>query len=95
MGIYLPSTGTVGCEVWPGAQIAHSQGIPPDFYSQYMNVEPSIPLLPPSFHATYHLRASPPVSATPPLLLICMKEASLNLWLLDFLAVLGGICFEI
>ena len=38
MGIYLPGAGTLGCAVWPGAGIAVSQGMPPNFYSPHMNV---------------------------------------------------------
>ena len=38
MRLCLPSTGTLGCVVWPGAGITCSQGVPPDFYPPHMNV---------------------------------------------------------
>ena len=97
MGIYLPGTENLGCIVWPGAGIAHSQGIPPDFYPPHMNVGPPGPvqLPPPPLCTTLCLLAS--------LLLlpIWMNVAPLHLWLLDFHTVLffskvlGVIGFEI
>ena len=82
VGDYLPGAGTLGCVVWPGAGIAGSQGIPPDFYLPRVNVGLSIPLLLQlPLHATLPLR---PVSVTQPLLCIWMNVASLNPWLLDF-----------
>ena len=50
-----------GLCVWPGAGIALSQGIPPDFYPPHMNEAPSIPLLPQPLHATLCLWPSSPL----------------------------------
>ena len=44
MGTYLCDTGSLGWVVWSGAGIAHSQGIPHDFYPPRMNVGQPIPL---------------------------------------------------
>ena len=68
--IYLLGTGTLGCTVWPGAGITHSQGIPPDFYSLYVNAGLPVPIpLPlPPLHTTLYLLTSLPslwVSAPP------------------------------
>ena len=84
IGISLPGAGTLGCTVWPGAGITCSQGIPPEFYPPHMNVGLSILLRPSPLHAVLHLGASPPISATLPLLPIYMNVASLNPWLLCF-----------
>ena len=46
MVIYLPSPGTLGCVIWSVAGIAHSQGIPPNFYPPHMNVGLSMSILP-------------------------------------------------
>ena len=63
MGIYLPGTETLGCVVWPGAGIACSQGVPPNFYPPYMNVGLLMPIPPlPPFCITLlspHLFAPP------------------------------------
>ena len=67
MGVDLPCAGTVVCIVWPGAGMARSQGLPPDFYLPHVNVRLSMP--PPPLY---------PVSATPPILPVWMKVASLN-----------------
>ena len=34
--------GTLGCAIWPGAEIAPSPSVPPDFYPPHMNVGPPI-----------------------------------------------------
>ena len=57
MRLYLPSTGSLGWAVWPGAGITYSQGIPPDFCPPHVNVGPPLPpplLLPLPLHATLH-----------------------------------------
>ena len=77
MGIYLPSAGTLGCAVWPGAVITHSQGVPPHFHPPHMNVGTPI-LPPPPLHATL------PLLASLPLIPNWMSVASLNPWLSDF-----------
>ena len=68
--IYLPSAGTLGCVVWPGAGIAGSQGNPPDFYPSQVNVGLLVPVLPLPLpvHPTLHLCVSPPCLrfSTPP-----------------------------
>ena len=79
MAVYLPIAGNLGCVVWPGAGMAHSQGIPPNFYQPHVNVGPSILL---SLHVT--LCPLHPGSMTPPLLPIWMNVTSLNHWLSDF-----------
>ena len=88
MSLYLPGAGTLGCAVWPGAGITHSQGIPPDFYLPYMNVglPVLIPLLlqPPPLHVIPHLLASLPHLWVSDLLPVWMNVASLNPWLSDF-----------
>ena len=70
MGISRPGAGTLGCAVCPGAGIAHSQGIPADFYPPHMNVGPPMPILPPlpPLCAILPLFASLPVSASLPFL---------------------------
>ena len=67
MRIYLPSTGTLGCAVWPGARITPFQDIPPNFYLPRVNVEPPILPLPlcaiPSIHlSACFLVSTPPAS---------------------------------
>ena len=82
MGIYLPGAGTLGSVVQPGAGIAHSQGIPLNFYPPYVNVGSSVP--PPlPLSAPPHLFTSLTAFTVPPLLLIWINVASLNPWLLD------------
>ena len=99
MEIYLPGTGTLVCAVWPGAGIAHSQGILPHFYPPHVNVGLPIPpataTSPPPKHCPLC-----PSSPSPPLLPIWMNMASLNPWRwtsrqFDFLAVLDVFCFEV
>ena len=83
MGTYLPRAGTLGCAVQPGAGIAHSQGIPLNFYPPYVNVGSSVP--PPlPLSAPPHLFTSLTAFTVPPLLLIWINVASSNPWLLDF-----------
>ena len=77
-------TGSLGCAVWPGAGIACSQGIPPDFYLPHMNVGLPVPQLPLPLCSTPHLLASVPISTTLPLLPAWVNVASLNPWLSDF-----------
>ena len=73
MGIYVPGPGTLYCVVWPGAGIAHSQGIPPDFYLPHMNVGSPVPA-PPPLHATcLCLSTCPYISAS----LTCLDECVL------------------
>ena len=65
---------------WAG--IAHSQGIPPNFYPLYVNVGPPVPILPLPLplHATPHLLTSPlclHVSAPPTCLDECGSFKSL------------------
>ena len=64
-----------------GAGIAHSQGIPPNFYPPHMNVGPLV-LPPPLVPHCISLPLCPFLS--PPLLPVWMNVASLNSWLLDF-----------
>ena len=96
MSLYYPSPGTLGCAVWPGVGLTHSQGMFPDFYPSHVDGGPPLPippLLPPPL-CTTHLLSSPP------LLPVWMNVASLNPWLWNFiqsdsLTLLGAICFEI
>ena len=85
MEIYLPSAGTLGCMVWPGAGVAPSQGIPPNFYLPHANAGQPVLLLPP-LCTTPCLQASPPVAVSMSLLLLpsWMSVASLNCWFSDF-----------
>ena len=80
MGVYLPGAGTLGCAVCPGAGIAHSQGVPPDFYLPHVNVGLPLPPLP-LLLCPPHLF---PNSVSPPLLPVWMNMASLHPWLSDF-----------
>ena len=81
MGVYLPGAGTLDSVVWPGAEIACSQGIPSDFYLPHVNVGPSVLLPQPLLvHTTPSLH---PISETLALEFIWMNVA-LNPWLLDF-----------
>ena len=43
MRLYFPSSGTLGCSVWPGAGISHSPGVPPGFYVPHVNVGLPVP----------------------------------------------------
>ena len=92
MGLYLPSTGTLGYAVWPGAGIICSQGVPPDFYPPHVTVgvAAASPHCTASAHLTAHLHISTllPVSAAS-LSLCCWTFTPFN-----FLTVLV-ICFEI
>ena len=78
MGVYRPGAGTLGCVVWPGAVITHSQGVPPHFHPPHMNV--GTPILPPPLCLTV---PSLPGVMTPLLLPVWTNVASSNLWLLD------------
>ena len=78
----FPSTGTLGYAVWPGARIACSQSIPPNFYAPHVNVGPFIPLLPLLPPLWCHAMSS--VLPSLPPLPIWMNMTSLNPWLLDF-----------
>ena len=63
MEIYFPSAGTLGSVVWPGAGVARSQGICPDFYLPQVNVGLPIPRLPRlsvPVHLSLHLCPSYP-----------------------------------
>ena len=40
MRLYFPSTGTLGCTVWPVAGISHSSVVHPGFYPLRVNVVP-------------------------------------------------------
>ena len=97
MRAYLPSAGTLGCTIWPGARIAHSQGISPDFYPPHVNVGPSILLQP--LHLPFH-------ATTPLHLFLWLHPSYLSGWMcflqilgcqtsiqLNFLSVLVIICF--
>ena len=83
MEVYLCGAETLGCVVWPGASIAYSQGIPPNFYPPHISVRPSVPLLPPLPPCTAPHPLFPG-SATALLLPVWMNVASLNPWLSDF-----------
>ena len=85
-GIYLLGNGNLGCVVWPGAGMAQSQGIHPDFYLPHVHVGPPVPIppLPQPLHATLCLLTSLPclsISALPTHLDEC---GFLNPWLWDF-----------
>ena len=60
--------------VWPGAGIAHSRGVLPDFYPTRVNV--GLPI-PPPLHASQYLC----ISVLPA---VWINVASLNPWLSDF-----------
>ena len=81
IGVYLPGARILGCVVWPGAGLNHSQGIPPSFYPPHVNVGIPIPLPP-----TLHTIPCPlyPGCMIPPVLPVWMNAASLNLCLSDF-----------
>ena len=66
MRLYLPGTGTLGCEVWPGAEMTRSLGVPPGFYLPHMNVGP--PILGHRHHHTVSSLPWLPVSAPPTVL---------------------------
>ena len=78
MRIYLPGTGTLGCVLWPWAQIAHSQVI-------HHTWKWDCP-----FHCPF--LCMPQCISLPPHLSLCLHHllpiwtnvASLNPWLLDF-----------
>ena len=80
-GVYLPGAGTLGCAVWPGVGLTHSQGMFPDFYPSHVDGGPPLPIppLPPPPLCTTHLLTSPP------LLPVWMNVASLNPWLWNFI----------
>ena len=78
MRLYFPCAGTLCCVVWPEVGIAHSQGIPPDFYPSHVNVVLPIP---PATTTPHPLR---PGSPSPPLPSMWMNMTSLNTWLSDF-----------
>ena len=83
MGIYLLGAGTLGCVVWPGTGITHSQG----FYSPHVNVGPNV---------LHHLSTCLCMSVPPILLDECVFFQSLvSDFHTNFLTVLGVICFEI
>ena len=83
MGIYLPGVGTLGCEVWPGAGITHSLGVPPGFNLPHMHVGLPFAL------ATATAATTPPCPLYPsspslPLLPIWVNVSSLNPCFWDF-----------
>ena len=83
LGIYLSSTGTLGCVLWPGVGMTCSQGIPPDVYPPRVIV--GLPFLPPlPLCTTPCLLLSTPFSLSPSFLSIWMNVASLYPWLSDF-----------
>ena len=99
MAIYFPGTGTLSCAVCPGTWIVCSQGISHNFYPPHGNMGQLVPLSPPLL-TTLCLCTSWDVFTTSPLLPIWMNVASLHPWLLDFmqldfLMVLGVVCFEV
>ena len=79
----FPQCWNPGLCSWPGAEIPHSQGVPPDFYQLHVN-----------WHCPYCCCHCPLSGTTPcplchgslalPLLSVWMNMASLNPWLLDF-----------
>ena len=71
MGIYLPVTGTLGYVVCPGAGIAGSQGIPPDFYLLPVNVGLPVPPLLPLCATPHPLQLAGFHVSTPP---TCVDE---------------------
>ena len=81
MGVYLPCAGTLHCAVWPGAGIACSQDIPPDFYPPHVNVGLPVSVLLPALCAIPRLLISLFVSLSLPLVPVWMNVASL---MLDF-----------
>ena len=63
MRSYLTRTGTLGWVIWPGARIAHSQGILPEFCPPNLSVGMPTPLL----HCNYiSAPLHPPMPSTPP-----------------------------
>ena len=73
MRLYFPSTGTLGCVVWPGYGVAFSPSVPPGFYLPHVNMGPPVPLataaaawpsLPPCHHTVSSLPRLP-ISAPP------------------------------
>ena len=85
MGAYLPGAGTLGLVVWCRARVPCSQGIPPEFYPPNMGMGPPIPHLCASSRLSTPLHTSPHLSASLPLLPICLDEYGfLNSFLSDF-----------
>ena len=99
MRLHLPSSGSLGCIIWPVAGIACSEGIPPNFYPACVNVGTAhLPLLPPPLCTTPH--PVRPGSITPSLPSIWMHVASFNPWWSDSHTIqlsgrCGCFCFEV
>ena len=86
MGIYFPGAGTLGCAVWPGAGIAHSQDIPPNLYPPHRYVGPPVPPSPICTTPCFCIPPPMPVTTPPPP--VWMNVASLNPCLSDFYTAL-------
>ena len=59
-GDLYPGAGTLGYVVCPGAGIAHSQGVPPNFFPPHVNVKSPVAIPPPPLHTTLHPLTSLP-----------------------------------
>ena len=96
MGLYLPGAGTLGCVVWPGVGIAHSQGILPVFIHHMQKWDR--PFCSRRLPVAQRISGPHHVSASPTRLdefdlLKCLVVGTLIQ--LDFLTVVGVICFEV